>query len=131
MSCATLEKEWAQLAQAGTEIEHCKITQFRTESFNDAPWSLVERIVTEPFSYEVKDATGIPLDQLLYKFLAEGQIDMAFFAYAGIPGGFMGVGTLCMKPSERTEILNVELERHGTHYTGKKLKTVIIQRRRM
>ncbi len=131
MSCATLEKEWAQLAQAGTKIEYCKITQFRTESFYDASWSFVERIVTEPFSYEVKDASGIPLDQLLDKFLAKGQIDMTFFAYVGIPGSFMSVGTLCMKPSERTEILNVELERHGIHYTGKKLNPVIFRSLRM
>jgi len=110
MSCAALEKEWGQLTQAGTEIEHCEIIKFRTESFNYASRSFIERIATEPFSYKVKDTLGIPLDQLLDKFLAERQIEMTFFAYAGIPGSFMGVRALCMKPSERTEILDVELK---------------------
>jgi len=122
MSCAALEKEWAKLTQAGTEIEHCEIIQFGTESFNYASRPFVERIVTEPLSNEVKDTPGIPLDQLLDKFLAEGQIDMTFFTYAGIPGGFMRVGTLCMKPSEGTEILNIKFERHGIHYNSKGLK---------
>ena len=119
MSCAAVEKEGIQLAQAAPEIEHREITQLRAESFNHAPRPFVEHIAAEPFSDEVKEALGIPLDQLFDKFLAEGQVDVTFFAYAGIPGGFMRVGPLCMKPSERTEILYFKFKRHGIQYKGK------------
>jgi hypothetical protein len=57
----------------------------------------------------VKDAMGVPFDQLLEKFSAERQIDGAFLTHACILGRFMRVQPFGMKPPEGTEILDFEL----------------------